>query len=228
MSLLTIWIWWVSLGQLFRLFTNHFKGFYWRSRRCYQGVRGRCCDRLPRLPYASALFVYQFDANFLSAGLISQVAEDLWEVKDKKVINLTKQDISIVDYKKALAKRSTSHFLCSLISHRLTIPSQVKPRLRRLDSFPRVLPRVLRKSCSYPTKLSVLRCVPTTSPSLFPRHTNSFCLLRTSRYIALCQLVLKGYLLFREGLFILSKIESICMLYPLKKIWCFSSYGEDS
>ncbi|WVQ84186.1 hypothetical protein IAT38_006337 [Cryptococcus sp. DSM 104549] len=38
--------------------------------------------------------------------LISQVAEDLWEVKDKKVINLTKQDISIVDYKKALAKRS--------------------------------------------------------------------------------------------------------------------------
>ncbi|RXK39065.1 ATP-binding cassette, subfamily F, member 2 [Tremella mesenterica] len=38
--------------------------------------------------------------------LISQVAEDLWEVKDKKVINLTKQDITIVDYKKALAKRS--------------------------------------------------------------------------------------------------------------------------
>ncbi|KAK8846859.1 hypothetical protein IAR55_005948 [Kwoniella newhampshirensis] len=38
--------------------------------------------------------------------LISQVAEDLWEVKDKKVINLTKQDISIVDYKKSLAKRS--------------------------------------------------------------------------------------------------------------------------
>ncbi|ODO09015.1 hypothetical protein I350_02611 [Cryptococcus amylolentus CBS 6273] len=38
--------------------------------------------------------------------LISQVAEELWEVKDHKVINLTKQDISIVDYKKALAKRS--------------------------------------------------------------------------------------------------------------------------
>ncbi|KAL7418566.1 ABC transporter ATP-binding protein arb1 [Cryptotrichosporon argae] len=38
--------------------------------------------------------------------LISQVAEDLWEVKDKKVINLTKEDISIVDYKKSLAKRS--------------------------------------------------------------------------------------------------------------------------
>jgi ATP-binding cassette subfamily F protein 2 len=39
-------------------------------------------------------------------GLISQVAEELWEVKNKKVINLTKQDISIVDYKKQLAKRS--------------------------------------------------------------------------------------------------------------------------
>ncbi|GHJ90206.1 hypothetical protein NliqN6_6608 [Naganishia liquefaciens] len=38
--------------------------------------------------------------------LISQVAEELWEVKDKKVINLTKEDITIVDYKKALAKRS--------------------------------------------------------------------------------------------------------------------------
>jgi len=38
--------------------------------------------------------------------LISQVAEDLWEVKDRKVINLTKENISIVDYKKSLAKRS--------------------------------------------------------------------------------------------------------------------------
>lgn len=44
--------------------------------------------------------------SLMNAGLISQVAEDLWEVKDKKVINLTKQDVSIVDYKKQLAKRS--------------------------------------------------------------------------------------------------------------------------
>lgn len=36
-------------------------------------------------------------------------------MKDKKVINLTKQDISIVDYKKALAKRSTFHFPFCLI-----------------------------------------------------------------------------------------------------------------
>lgn len=39
-------------------------------------------------------------------GLISQVAEELWEVKDKKVMNLTKQEITIVDYKRSLAKRS--------------------------------------------------------------------------------------------------------------------------
>ena len=44
----------------------------------------------------------------LSSGLISQVAEDLWEVKSKKVLNLTKEDITIVDYKKSLAKRSMS------------------------------------------------------------------------------------------------------------------------
>ncbi|KAF5309270.1 hypothetical protein D9611_015146 [Ephemerocybe angulata] len=38
--------------------------------------------------------------------LISQVAEDLWEVADKTVRNLTKADITIVDYKKNLVKQS--------------------------------------------------------------------------------------------------------------------------
>ncbi|TFK20577.1 P-loop containing nucleoside triphosphate hydrolase protein [Coprinopsis marcescibilis] len=38
--------------------------------------------------------------------LISQVAEELWEVKDKKIRNLTKEDITIVDYKKGLVKES--------------------------------------------------------------------------------------------------------------------------
>jgi len=38
--------------------------------------------------------------------LISQVAQTLWEVKDKKIMDLTKQDITIVEYKKQLAKRS--------------------------------------------------------------------------------------------------------------------------
>ena len=38
--------------------------------------------------------------------LISQVAEELWEVKGRKIKNLTKEDISIVDYKKMLVKNS--------------------------------------------------------------------------------------------------------------------------
>ncbi|KAI0337044.1 P-loop containing nucleoside triphosphate hydrolase protein [Trametopsis cervina] len=38
--------------------------------------------------------------------LISQVAEELWEVKDRKIKNLTKLDITIVDYKKMLVKNS--------------------------------------------------------------------------------------------------------------------------
>lgn len=46
--------------------------------------------------------------------LISQVAEELWEVADGTIHNLTKQDISIVDYKKKLVKQSTfiSFFGC--------------------------------------------------------------------------------------------------------------------
>ncbi|KAF9547320.1 P-loop containing nucleoside triphosphate hydrolase protein [Agrocybe pediades] len=38
--------------------------------------------------------------------LISQVAEELWEVANKTIINLTKKDISIVDYKKNLIRES--------------------------------------------------------------------------------------------------------------------------
>lgn len=38
--------------------------------------------------------------------LISQVAEELWEVKDRTIRNLTKEDITIVDYKKNLVKES--------------------------------------------------------------------------------------------------------------------------
>ncbi|TBU44358.1 P-loop containing nucleoside triphosphate hydrolase protein [Dichomitus squalens] len=38
--------------------------------------------------------------------LISQVAEELWEVKDRKIKNLTKEDITIVDYKNMLVKNS--------------------------------------------------------------------------------------------------------------------------
>ena len=38
--------------------------------------------------------------------LISQVAEELWEVKDRKIVNLSKQDIGIADYKKILMQNS--------------------------------------------------------------------------------------------------------------------------
>jgi ATP-binding cassette, subfamily F, member 2 len=43
--------------------------------------------------------------------LIGQVAEELWEVKNKKIRNLTREDISIVDYKKGLMKQSASFVL---------------------------------------------------------------------------------------------------------------------
>ena len=38
--------------------------------------------------------------------LISQVAEELWEVKDHTIRNLTHEGISIVDYKRALVNQS--------------------------------------------------------------------------------------------------------------------------
>lgn len=40
--------------------------------------------------------------------LISQVAQELWEVKGGKIRNLTKEDIDIKSYKALLVKQSTS------------------------------------------------------------------------------------------------------------------------
>lgn len=40
------------------------------------------------------------------AGLISQVADELWEVANKTIKNLSKDDITIQDYKKNLIMRS--------------------------------------------------------------------------------------------------------------------------
>ena len=50
---------------------------------------------------------------FRSLGLISQVAEELWEVANKTIKNLTKAEISIVDYKSNLVRQSMypHHFL---------------------------------------------------------------------------------------------------------------------
>jgi hypothetical protein len=55
--------------------------------------------------------VMRYLIDDISVGLISQVAEELWEVANKTIKNLTKYDISIVDYKKNLVKQSQ----CSLI-----------------------------------------------------------------------------------------------------------------
>ena len=38
--------------------------------------------------------------------LISQVADELWEVADHKIRNLTREDITIVSYKQNLVKKS--------------------------------------------------------------------------------------------------------------------------
>ena len=49
--------------------------------------------------------------NLIPIGLISQVAEELWEVANKTIKNLTKYDISIVDYKRNLVKQSQCFFV---------------------------------------------------------------------------------------------------------------------
>ncbi|KAH7921087.1 P-loop containing nucleoside triphosphate hydrolase protein [Leucogyrophana mollusca] len=59
---------------------------------------------------ALALAIKEFEGGVVIVShdfrLISQVAEELWEVKDKTIRNLTKEDISIVDYKRSLVKQS--------------------------------------------------------------------------------------------------------------------------
>ncbi|KDN38799.1 putative iron inhibited ABC transporter 2 [Tilletiaria anomala UBC 951] len=59
---------------------------------------------------ALAMAIKEFEGGVVIVShdfrLISQVAEELWEVKDKKIENLTKMDISITDYKKILMKGS--------------------------------------------------------------------------------------------------------------------------
>lgn len=66
---------------------------------------------------ALALAIKEYEGGVVIVShdfrLISQVAQELWEVKGRKIKNLSKEDISIVDYKKLLVKSSMSsaHFL---------------------------------------------------------------------------------------------------------------------
>ncbi|KAJ8515617.1 hypothetical protein ONZ45_g6973 [Pleurotus djamor] len=59
---------------------------------------------------ALAIAIKEFEGGVVIVShdfrLISQVAEELWEVANKTIRNLTKEEISIVDYKKNLAKQS--------------------------------------------------------------------------------------------------------------------------
>ncbi|KAN0061007.1 ABC transporter ATP-binding protein arb1 [Thecaphora frezii] len=57
---------------------------------------------------ALAMAIKEFEGGVVIVShdfrLISQVAEELWEVKDRKIVNLTKQEIGIQEYKKILMK----------------------------------------------------------------------------------------------------------------------------
>jgi ATP-binding cassette subfamily F protein 2 len=54
----------------------------------------------------SHLYIDNHLTRLGTLGLISQVARELWEVKDKKIRNLTKEDIDIKSYKAMLVKDS--------------------------------------------------------------------------------------------------------------------------
>lgn len=61
---------------------------------------------------ALALAIKEFEGGVVIVShdfrLISQVAEELWEVADKTIRNLTRKEITIVDYKKNLVRQSQS------------------------------------------------------------------------------------------------------------------------
>ncbi|KAH7887252.1 P-loop containing nucleoside triphosphate hydrolase protein [Phlebopus sp. FC_14] len=59
---------------------------------------------------ALALAIKEFEGGVVIVShdfrLISQVADELWEVNNKTIRNLTREDITIIDYKKNLVKQS--------------------------------------------------------------------------------------------------------------------------
>ena len=84
----------------------------------------------------SSLSALMHWSHFLGCiGLIGQVAEELWEVADKTIHNLTKQEIDIVGYKRNLIKQSKSKWhIFDICSSDL---KKVMLLLRKLSCFQR-------------------------------------------------------------------------------------------
>jgi ATP-binding cassette subfamily F protein 2 len=59
---------------------------------------------------ALALAIKEFSGGAVIVShdfrLISQVADELWEVANKTIVNLTKKELGIMDYKRGLMKAS--------------------------------------------------------------------------------------------------------------------------
>lgn len=106
--------------------------------------------------------------------LISQVAEELWEVADKTIRNLTKEDISIVDYKRNLVKHSTVFTPPSF--YRVLIVMQARLNWKRPSSSARLPLKARRSEC--PSPISCVHpsvCACRTLRPLHGPHTSCHC-----------------------------------------------------
>src|ERR1700729_2704705 len=118
---------------------------------------------IPFIPRRSCSIV----VLFALLGLISQVAEDLWEVKDKTIKNLSKQDISIVDYKRKLVKHSQRTLYLSSSSPLTSWLLQVKLRSKKPNYPARARRKERRKACHsyYPSTSTSMFSFPPASPA---------------------------------------------------------------
>lgn len=122
--------------------------------------------------------------------LISQVAEEIWEVKGKKIINLSKEGMTIVDYKVRLSPLLSfpdgllfSSMRCAdlaatllLPSHRTCSPSDRRSRSPRLSSPARSKVASLRPLLFFYSHLSAVFLSWTLVCSFHPTSFSSFSL----------------------------------------------------